>query len=121
MEENEKISLGKIVGEMVEGLINSSSKVVYFVRCNNYVKIGSTTGMGFAKRFHDLQCGNPYKLSVDILLKDNGKLEKFFHKLLIKRRIRGEWFEAKIDEVYGMIFYGIDNKNGNIKKRKPSK
>lgn len=69
--------------------------LVYFVQCNEYVKIGKTTQLPLALR--SLQRGNPYDLEVVAVIscesaKRMSEVEADIHQQFKEHRIRGEWF-----------------------------
>jgi len=59
---------------------------VYFIRCGEYVKIGSSKDI--KRRLKDLECSNPYPL--ELLGVDTN--EEFWHILFKHRLHRGEWY-----------------------------
>jgi hypothetical protein len=77
---------------------------VYFVRAgepdeNDYapVKIGFTTNV--EERMRQLQTACPSRLTVLELVIGTQVIEAFFHRLLRKRRIHGEWYTLSTDDI----------------------
>lgn len=69
--------------------------LVYFVQCNEYVKIGKSIQLPLALR--SLQRGNPYDLEVVAVISCESaermsELEADLHRQFKEHRIRGEWF-----------------------------
>lgn len=69
--------------------------LVYFVQCNEYVKIGKSTQLPLALR--SLQRGNPYDLEVVAVISCESvermsELEADIHQQFKEHCIRGEWF-----------------------------
>ena len=64
--------------------------VVYFVRCEDYVKIGFSQDL--KTRISDLQTACPYELELIAAIPGEWSLEGIFHNVLRDKRIRGEWF-----------------------------
>ena len=85
--------------------------MVYFISDNEgHMKIG-VTNQDIELRLSELQCGNPYELSIvkTIRRKDLGistddyGIEKVLHEYFINYRIRGEWFfEKGIEPILNM-------------------
>ena len=75
---------------------------VYFIACkdpnyrvsNPHMKIGWTTDL--KGRLSAIQTGSPVELALMgyIESEDPSKLERYFHKLFIKDRKHGEWFDV---------------------------
>lgn len=70
--------------------LDSKSKGLpcYFIRCGEYVKVGSSKDP--ERRFLDMQTDNPYPM--ELLLVDYENDEKFWHEKLSGCRHKGEWF-----------------------------
>lgn len=69
--------------------------LVYFVQCNEFVKIGRSTQLPLTLR--SLQRGNPYGLEVVAVISCEStermsELEADLHRQFKEHRIRGEWF-----------------------------
>ena len=69
----------------------------YFVKMEGFpfLKIGRTNDLG--RRLMTLQCGNPFPLQIIGYIE--GDFEKFFHNNLFKRRVKGEWFFLKDEDL----------------------
>lgn len=77
---------------------------VYFVRAGDPdakgyapVKIGFTTDVG--QRMRQLQTASPEPLTLLDVVVGTQAIEAFFHRELAPRRIRGEWFKLRSDDV----------------------
>ena len=75
---------------------------VYFIRCNEYVKIGVTC-LPPDDRLKALQIGNPYELSIELLVDGGHDVEGELHDMFSAARVRGEWFRAPPEEVTYML------------------
>jgi hypothetical protein len=67
-------------------IIQSSNNGCFKVGRSNYP----------AKRLSQLQTGNPYKLKLILILRDQGHREKQIHRYITlgkKKKCKGEWFE----------------------------
>ncbi len=64
--------------------------IVYFIRCNHFVKIGFTTRL--KSRLDCLQSGNPYPLQVIGYVPGGHEVEASIHENLARNRNVGEWF-----------------------------
>ena len=64
--------------------------IVYFVRCEDYVKVGYSRDL--KTRISDLQVGCPYFLELIAAVPGPESLEWIFHTVLRNKRFRGEWF-----------------------------
>jgi len=85
--------------ELVMDFLSGGYPKVYFIRCNEFVKIGRCRS-DFSLRFTDLQIGNPYKLEMEMLpIPGNHELEQMIHKSLDKFWVRGEWFKINSEEL----------------------
>jgi len=75
---------------------NKEKPYVYFVQCNNSVKIGVSWTPDI--RMEDMQTSNPYELKLIGVIKNGGyEKEKEIHEQFIKNRIRNEWFKLDDD------------------------
>lgn len=73
----------------------SGKQFVYIVKCENYIKIGTTNN--YKVRLGHIQSHNPFKLEVLAIIvleneTDGYLLESELHKMFSDKRIRGEWF-----------------------------
>ena len=73
----------------------TGTKRVYFLRCENYVKIGSSVNI--EDRVRDLKTGNPFEIEILGAINDNGQamcgpLETEIHRSLERFRHKNEWF-----------------------------
>lgn len=73
--------------------------IIYFVRCKDKIKIGSSCK--FFNRLFSLQTGNPEPLSCERVIKMETKeemrrLEKDLHKKYHKYNVRNEWFTEEV-------------------------
>ena len=66
-------------------------QIVYFIRCENTVKIG-TTAKPIGLRHASLQAANPRRLVLLKTLCGGRDLEQHLHRRFAHLRIRGEWF-----------------------------
>lgn len=84
------------------GLLKPNPKYVYFVQAENggFVKIGKATNI--FSRMQSLQNGSPVKLVLRKIIEDEnaGELELLLHDIFKEYRIRGEWFEPQVIELY---------------------
>lgn len=68
---------------------------IYILKCGKYFKIGFTANV-IQKRIHALQTGNPYDITLVRVFEGNyvsaPSWENKAHKLVKRKRIRGEWF-----------------------------
>ena len=69
--------------------------MIYFIRQNDYVKIGYTENIN--SRLAQLQTGTPYELSVALLIPGSLEDEGELHKAFIDDKVRGEWFMLSDD------------------------
>lgn len=86
------IKLESIVTGAREGDNKTNSSVVYFITDGRYTKIGVSDDA--ETRLKTLQCGNPYKLTIEkTIVSDNPyELEAQLHEEYKDKKIRGEWF-----------------------------
>lgn len=68
---------------------------VYFLRCEQYVKIGS--GSDVQRRVSDHQISVPFKLEVLAVIEGGVELEKELHRQFAHHWERGEWFRLDGD------------------------
>ena len=78
----------------ITGYAVRNTGYIYFIRCNEYIKIGKTSNL--YQRVSVLQGSNPHELKlVGIYASTDLEYdEKFFHNEVekITNKIRGEWF-----------------------------
>lgn len=86
----------------------SKEPKVYFVRCNEYVKIG-TCRSNLSIRITELQVGNPYSLEIEGFIPANRDTEQRLHKELDKFWHRGEWFKLTPLQVKTIISNVLKN------------
>ncbi|CAB4139811.1 Meiotically up-regulated gene 113 [uncultured Caudovirales phage] len=81
----------------------SSPDSVYVIVCGDYCKIGIT--MNVLGRLKNLECVNPYPVSVAFYEKTNNcrLLEKKVHKLLADKRHNKEWFKIDAEQAIKAI------------------
>jgi hypothetical protein len=90
-------------------------ELVYFVRCENFIKIGVSTSPRY--RAHSFRTGNPFDCRLIGLVKGGRLFEKELHKRFASRRHRDEWFhhsdelEAEIAVICGDWFELDKNKS----------
>lgn len=67
---------------------------IYFIRCQQFVKIGVAITM--SGRLRALQAGCPFKLSLIHAIKRNEpyRTERQLHGVLKSYRVQGEWFDV---------------------------
>ena len=65
--------------------------MIYFIRCQDYVKIGTTTG-DVRLRVQQLQMCNPYPLELIATMEGGREIEQQIHALFVHRHKRGEWY-----------------------------
>lgn len=63
---------------------------VYFVRSNEFVKIGVSGD--FVNRFKSMQTDNPMELVVELLMPGSYEVESYLHNHFMADHYRGEWF-----------------------------
>ncbi len=75
---------------------------VYFIQSgkNGPIKIGLARSI--QKRLETMQTGNPYELRLITSVHCDSRaqaesLEKHFHRLFARKRLRGEWFRSDIN------------------------
>ena len=76
----------------------SPDAIVYAIRVNEYVKIGTTASL--KNRLEDLGCGCPYEYELLAAIPGHFRSEKAVHEYLSDERVKGEWFSGeKTEEV----------------------
>lgn len=64
---------------------------VYFIKLNNYVKIGLSTNVPY--RFSQFQCASPYDLQIIRTIENcTREHEEWLHKQYAELYIKHEWF-----------------------------
>ena len=82
---------------------------VYIIKCEDNYKIGITKHDDIKKRIDNMQCGNPYILTLhkmyysDDMFKSENKLHKYFKKKLI----RWERYKLDFDDLIYINIYFI--------------
>lgn len=73
---------------------------IYFIQCEQYVKIGITRG-DIAKRLNIMQVNCPFPLAVlhSIYSVNVVEHEKLLHNMLCMYHHRGEWFALPLDKL----------------------
>lgn len=69
----------------------SKDQPVYFIKCNDYVKVGSSSNP--KKRLKALESANPYPL--ELLKVDIEYNEEYWHNKLSSAHHKGEWYLYK--------------------------
>lgn len=64
--------------------------MVYFIQCNDDVKIGYSADV--KQRLRALQTGNPTMLTLLATMKGDRTTEAYLHNIFASDRIQGEWF-----------------------------
>lgn len=80
---------GKEAGR--KGLYSMSKKDLYFIRCGEYVKIGSSDNVD--RRLKDLQGSNPYTVKLIYFGENEGCDEEYWHSYFKDKHHHGEWFK----------------------------
>jgi len=78
-------------------MIHETGKHLYFIRCNEFVKIGRTDDLN--RRVSQLKAANPYHISIVRFIEDGGYREKEFHEKFKDSLHSGEWFKLHDYEV----------------------
>ena len=103
--EEEIIEMAKVItkdSKFFDMLVRGRFSFVYFIRCNEFVKIGFSTN-NLIKRFEAIQCGNPYKLELEFIM-PGGKIEEGeLHKKFKHIKKRGEWYILTKKEVEKIV------------------
>lgn len=95
----------EIILEMKNQTINKKPKkqengYVYFIESDSgYIKIGKTFNL--KTRMKSLKNASPHNLKLLCYIKSDeySELEMIFHKKFSEKRVNGEWFDIKIDNV----------------------
>jgi len=88
---------------------------IYLIKCGKYYKIGRTE-KNFQQRLSDIQTSNPEKIKIVFCAKVDSykEIEESIHEHFKDKRVRGEWFELKCEEIefaIKMIVQAIDLDN----------
>lgn len=77
--------------------------VVYFIRCNEFIKIGIAVDV--SRRIGILQIGCPYKLTLAAKIShtEPEELEQHLHRKFSDRCVSGEWFRITDQEIADAI------------------
>lgn len=104
-----KLSNEQVIRKLAECIINTDIPIIYFVRCNEFIKIGSSKGNSLRARLSDLQVGNPYKLKLETFIIGDRRKEKTLHKQLKAHKRSGEWYQLSNDMIKHLT--GIETGN----------
>ena len=81
--------------------------IVYIIRHGEQrlYKIGRTSEGSMKRRLTNLQVGNPIELTIlgSFTHIDALALEVQIHHLLVKHRVRGEWFSCSLEDIYRAV------------------
>ncbi|HLF10085.1 MAG TPA: GIY-YIG nuclease family protein [Gammaproteobacteria bacterium] len=91
---------------------------VYFIRCNEYVKIGFAVDVNH--RLCVLQVGCPHDLALVAVLADVApSMERIVHETFAENHARGEWFKAddRLETLIAAINLGMQPKNADALDR----
>jgi hypothetical protein len=74
---------------------------VYIIKCNDNYKIWVTKNNDINKRIDNMQCWNPYKLSLHKMyyVLDMFYYENKLHKHFNKKNIRWEWYNLNFEDL----------------------
>jgi len=86
-------------------ILGNPIPIVYFIRCNEFIKIGSSKGNFVERRIRDLQVGNPYPIWLELFMCGTHHDERILHHKLKKLKIehRGEWFKLNSKDVKDIV------------------
>ena len=82
--------LERLGGFLVPNFPSTSLTMIYFVRADEYVKIG--VARNIQTRMNALQTGCPQELECGLLLRGSYDLEDQIHRKFWSAHHRGEWF-----------------------------
>lgn len=88
------INIIKIIGDEcvpIQSFVKKSNSVVYFIKCENFVKIGYATDAN--KRLLSMRTGNPFKLELLKTIDGDFSLEKNLHWRFSEYHHQFEWFK----------------------------
>lgn len=78
---------------------------VYVMSCGDYCKVGIAHVP--ENRLEQIQAANPLEVVLEAVIEPLGmpasRLEAFMHDKLAKARVRGEWFEGYIMEMFDAV------------------
>lgn len=75
-------------------MIQEEHSVVYFIRCEDFIKIGTTRDSA-SRRMAEFTTGSPFDYSVVAEVCGDQRLEKKLHKIFSDYRHRREWFRIE--------------------------
>lgn len=73
---------------------------VYFIKCNEYVKIGYSSNP--YARINSIKTSNPHEVEVLLVIPGNVELEKELHYILRDSNYKNEWFLFD-DKIRGIV------------------
>lgn len=89
--------------------VRTAPGVVYFIRSGDSgaIKIGYAGNL--VERLKELQIGNPCELAVVLAIPGDHGIERRFHSMFARDRIRGEWFamSERMAAVIGQLTEGV--------------
>jgi hypothetical protein len=88
-----------------KGLDAAVKKHLYIVTCGEYIKIGSSDNI--ERRIKNLKGYNPYPLTVNLSLEDQGYLEPAMHRVAKEFHHHGEWFKISYEDFMN-LWMGIE-------------
>lgn len=96
-----------------------STSYVYFMKCEQYVKIGSSTDI--KERLADLSTGNPFPISILAVLEGSQKTEKELHKKYADYRLKSnsEWFHLSSEILKDLTVIGAVKDFSKISDQRP--
>ena len=92
-----------------KGLDARAKKHLYIVTCGEYIKIGSSDDT--IRRLKNLQGYNPYPITVNLSLDDQGYLEPAMHRVAKPYHHHGEWFKIPFDKFMD-LWNGVEPAGG---------
>lgn len=78
-------------------LIHNTGQHLYFIRCNEFIKIGRANDVN--QRLSQLSAANPYPVELIKEMKNQGYREKEMHEKFKDKLHSGEWFKLDGCEV----------------------
>lgn len=85
---------------------NIKSRLVYFIACGPFIKIGITNDL--VRRLQSLEAQCPYPLTVLGVIAGSRRLEKALHLMFVEDKHRSEWFRAT-KQLHGYIHDHADS------------
>lgn len=85
------LGLTRWIEDLETGKAGAGSSIVYFARCGDLIKIG-TTSKDVRKRIQSLQTGNPHPVVLLGIIVGTLDTEHALHRRFEPYRKRGEWF-----------------------------